>query len=92
MVALAIVALMAALSILALHNTDARAGARGLATVVMAEFESARQTAIRYRQPVAVVLPTNGGSQANSGGLYLLEGETQPQVTRIHDYTREFRG
>lgn len=92
MIALAIVGLMAALSILALHNSDARAGARGLATVVMAEFESARQSAIRYRQPVAVVLPTNGGSQANSGGLYLLEGETRPLVTRIHDYTREFRG
>lgn len=73
-------------------GTGGSAGARGLAMTLAGELKAARQKAIETRTPVAVGLPSAGGTRPHSQSLYQLEGIPHPRITRINNLAGEFPG
>jgi len=73
-------------------GTGGSAGARGLAQTLAGELKGARQKAIETHSPVAVVLPSAGGTRPHSQSLYVLEGMPHPRLTRVNNLAGEFPG
>lgn len=73
-------------------GTGGSAGARGMAQTLAGELKAARQKAIETRSPVAVVLPSAGGTRPHSQSLYLLEGLPHPRLVRVNNLGGEFPG
>ena len=90
-VAVAIVSLMTVVGFGSLGKGRSQAGAHGLSLAFADVFRQARQEALARRRPVAVMLPSGGGSKGNVAAYYLLEGETLPQITRVRSYASEYR-
>ena len=55
---------------------------KGTAQVLAAAFTEARQQAIAEGVPVALVIPSGGGTQAQADSYYIASGE-EPRVTRV---------
>ncbi|MBI3925647.1 MAG: prepilin-type N-terminal cleavage/methylation domain-containing protein [Armatimonadetes bacterium] len=89
MVAVALMLLIGALGILTTYRTTSAAESRGLAQEIAEELRAARQRAISTRTPVAVVFPS-GGVSGHGQGLYILEGHTQPRITRQVLYSSHY--
>ena len=80
-VTVALVAMMIGISVMAMKGGDSKVSTIGLAAAVSDEFRAARLLAISNGYPVAVGLPTNGGSTEVADSLYRLEGWNVPLVT-----------
>lgn len=63
-------------------------GSRGLATAVAAEFSLARETAMSKGTPLALVVPAGSGGVGRS--LFFLEGNSNPRVTRVVDFSGDY--
>ena len=90
--AMALTSLLLGLSIANMRTGKAGADSRALATNLAAEFRLARQQAKTTQQPVAVIMPTQGGTVPWSQGVYLATGESQAHVARAVNYSREQPG
>ena len=55
---------------------------KGTALVLAAAFTEARQQAIAEGVPVALVIPSGGGTQGQADSYYIASGE-EPRVTRV---------
>ena len=55
---------------------------KGTAQVLAAAFTEARQQAIAEGVPVALVIPSGGGTQGQADSYYIASGE-EPRVTRV---------
>lgn len=80
-VTVALVAMMIGISVMAMKGGDSKVSTIGLAAAVSDEFRAARLLAISNGYPVAVGLPTKGGSNEVADSLYRLEGWNVPLVT-----------
>jgi type II secretory pathway pseudopilin PulG len=77
---MALVSVVAYLSLSALTGAGDKGASHGLAMAVKENFEGARQTAIKSGQPVALGIPTDGGSNLAACSLYRLQGWNTPYV------------
>ncbi len=59
------------------------ASTHGTAEALAAALTEARQQAISDQVPVALVIPSAGGTQGQAGSYYIVRGD-QPRVTRVH--------
>ena len=66
-----------------------QAGTRSLADIAAATFREARQRAITEGHPVAVMLPTDGGSRPHSQGYGIIEGDV-PVITSVGNFAGEY--
>lgn len=89
---MALVVLLAYLSLSALKPARERTSTHGLVAAVIDEFKAARELAIRSGQPVAVGLPTNGGSNPMACSIYRIKGWNTPYVTWSVGYSGDYRG
>ncbi|MEW6277210.1 MAG: hypothetical protein AB1758_01205, partial [Candidatus Eremiobacterota bacterium] len=92
LLAMFLMALLLALSAVNLQGARGRATTRGLAAVVAETLRTARQKAVQQEMPVAVVLPSEGGTRPHSASLYLLEGDTLPRIARVQRFEQEYPG
>lgn len=87
---LGLVVLLAGLSLWSLKPGQSKLSTHGLANAIKSEFESARQLAISTGRPVAVGIPTDGGSTPRATSLYRLEGWNKPLVTSSFDHKGDY--
>ncbi len=92
LICLAIAGMLAVVGFGSYTRARGQAGAQGLAQAMADVFRQARQEAITRRRPVAVMLPSAGGTLGSTSAFYLLEGETLPQVTRVRSFGGEYKG
>lgn len=90
-VVLGFLGLFAALSLSSLKSGKDKAPTRGMAYALVEEFRSARQLAVANGHPVAVVIPTDGGSKASTS-IYRLSGWNVPKVEWSRDYGNDYPG
>lgn len=76
-----LLSVLAYLSLNAISPGARKASTRGMATAIVDEFRAARQLAISSGQPVAVGIPTDGGSNPQGASLYRIKGWNVPYVT-----------
>jgi type II secretory pathway pseudopilin PulG len=87
-VTMGLVVFVAYLSLSALGPAADKGSTRGLAGAVKEELEATRQLAIRSGQPVALGIPTDGGTAACS--LYRLQGWNTPYVKWSGGYEGDY--
>ena len=85
MIAIALGVLVMTMGFSGLNKARTSGGSRGLATAVAGEFRLAREKAISKGSPVAVVI-----RQGATRSLFILEGETNPVVTRSVNYEGDY--
>ena len=90
-VVLGFLSLFAALSLTSLKSGKDKAPTRGMAYALVEEFRAARQLAIANGHPVAVAIPTDGGSKASTS-IFRLSGWNVPKVEWARDYSSEYPG
>jgi TolB protein len=61
-----------------------------MAMEIAEELRLARQKAITRQVPVGVVFPSDGGTKAHTQSFYVMEGETNPRITKTVDYSRKY--
>lgn len=88
--AMAIVLVIAALSLNSLRPGKSKAAVQSLAIALSQEFESARQLAIAEGHPVAIGIPTDDGGNPRATSIYRLEGWNKPLVTHSRSYKSEY--
>lgn len=72
------------------QHSRARTGSRAEAEVVAEKIRSLRQLAVSSQTPVALVMPTSGGTQPFSQSFYVLTGATAPKETEILNLAGDF--
>ncbi|GMU53167.1 MAG: hypothetical protein AMXMBFR33_23130 [Candidatus Xenobia bacterium] len=90
--AVGLMALIVGLSLVSMRRPKEGAESRSVAEAVAEELRLARLSAISRHIPVAVGFPSANGSRAVSQGLYVLEGEVNPRLTRSIRYSGDFPG
>lgn len=90
--AVAIAALVVGLSLVNLKRPREGAESRGVAEAVAEELRLARLSAMSRHIPVAVGFPSGNGSSAITRGLYVLEGDEKPKLTRSMRFSGDFPG
>lgn len=85
-----ILATVAFVGVVALRGTPGKTGAHGLALMLAEEFRLASQKAVADQIPVAVVVPSAGGSVPHAQSVYIVEGQDQPRITRVANYAGDF--
>ncbi len=73
-----------------LRSGQRQAGSRGLAELITEELRTARRLAMARRHPVAVVFPSDGGSNPCTRSFYYLEGQEQGVPSRVQTLGREY--
>jgi len=66
-----------------------QAGSRGVAEQVAELLRGARQQAIAEQVPVAVLLPTDDGTNPCCQSVALARGESGPQIARVLNFRQE---
>ncbi len=74
--------LLLAVGAVSLRGSTVSAGSRAAAMMVRAELIAARDLAKAEQRPVAVRIPSGGGTLAHSSWLYWQVGATAPAITR----------
>ncbi len=92
MIAVAIAALVVGLSLVNLRRPREGAESRSVAEAVAEELRLARLSAVARHIPVAVGFPSGGGASAVTAGLYVLEGDEKPRLTRSIRFDGDFPG
>lgn len=82
-------ALLVSGTLLAMRRPLAQAGSRGVAEQVAEFLRGARQQAITEQAPVAVLLPTAGGTNPCSQSVALARGEAGPLLSRVLNLGKE---
>lgn len=90
MLVMLLMGLVGGMGVFAFRRATRSGEARGVTELVAEELRGARNRALSQRIPVAVVMPSAGGTQGQAQSLYILEGETKPHVTRRVVYSREY--
>jgi type II secretory pathway pseudopilin PulG len=67
-----------------------KAESKSLAMILAEEMRLARGRAMNRQVPVAVVFPSDGGANPQSRSCYILEGETNPRITRVIDFSKDY--
>lgn len=88
MMTLMLIALVGALGLSSLKAGREKAPTRGLTVALAEELRSARQVAIAEGHPVAIGMPTAGGTSPACSSVYRLEGWDNPRVT----WAKSFKG
>lgn len=92
LVCLALVTVVGALTLLGLQGRQSRYPARALADSVVEQLRLARQQAITEQQPVAIGLPSAGGTLPVSQSLFWATGRSMARVTKVIDFSRSYPG
>lgn len=66
----------------ALSGGKTRSQVKSSAMILAEDLQAARQKAIDTQKPVAVVIPSNNGTNALSVGYYIMEGYDKPVITK----------
>lgn len=86
-----IIAILAGLSLYSLQSGKPKSPTLGMSYALVEEFRSARQLAIAKGHPVALAIPTDGGSKASTS-IYRLSGWNVPRVEWARDYSGDYPG
>lgn len=73
-----------------MKETKMTTESKGLSSELSEELRLARQKAITKQVPVGVIFPTTGGLKASSQSCYIMEGESNPQITKTVDYSTKY--
>lgn len=92
LIAVALAALVVGLSLVNLRRPREGAESRSVAEAVAEELRLARLAAMARHIPVAVGFPSANASNPICQGLYVLEGDEKPRVTRSKLFAGDFPG
>jgi prepilin-type N-terminal cleavage/methylation domain-containing protein len=90
LVTMALLAALTVVAVTSVRGNNGKGRAKLAADALGAIFKSAGARARAQGFPVAVALPTNDGSRGASQGCFILEGESNPRVTRVHRLDVDF--
>lgn len=90
MVAMALLAVLAGLSLYSAQRGREKGRSRALAQAVMGELVAARSRALATRTPVALAFPSGARGGGQSQSLYLLEGRSAPRLVRVVNFANEY--
>ncbi len=87
--ALMLLGMVIALTFVNLKDSRGRVDSRALAEQISEELRLARQKAQVRGVPVAIAFPSLNGTVPHCRSFYVLEGDTQPRVTKAFNYGNE---
>lgn len=88
--AMALVGLVLSLGILQFRAPVSGAGSKSVAQVLAAQLISARKRAMSQHTNVAVVVPSALGSRPYAQSMFLMDGDSAPQVRQVINLARDF--
>jgi Tol biopolymer transport system component/type II secretory pathway pseudopilin PulG len=88
-VVLAVVGLMTSIAVVGSRRGTQRGQSGGVAQLVAEEIRAARYRAVSQNRAVGIAFPS-ASAQPSCQGLYVLEGNARPRVTRNVNYSREY--
>lgn len=92
MVAVSLAAILLGVIGFNFRGQSKRASSKSVAVSLSEALREARLQSLAEQRPVAVVLPSDGGSRPHSKGFFVLKGYGQGKLVRIRDFSGEADG
>lgn len=89
-ISLGLAVVLVGLSLSAMQSSKSKVPIHGLVAALSEEFNAARQLAIASGRPVALGIPTGGGTIPAATSVYRLEGWNKPLITAVRDFRGDY--